>query len=299
MEVNELRARREKLQQCLSDFDKLLETEDLSPINRSYAEDLKKIGKQMLDATDSPSVSSNGQPFHANVPMSDLSNVLQSLAPAFSNFQLIALQQAQASQYQLLVAANDRMLLSMQNEREAWRNEREASQKQINTLIASQTKLTLVNGGLLDKLAKAEAWNMFYEIVHLYECSVWWRHTKGLKRSLNRAIDQHVVSEAEVSEELGISVERVPRYLRQIQEVKREREKYGHLADHMKALQREGVKKMIDEYAGKHGVMLDRFYRHLAGADADITLQQIQKKIDILRMQNCTEDEEEEDEDDE
>ena len=42
--MNELRARREKLQQCLRDFDKLLETEDLSPINRSYAEDLKKIG---------------------------------------------------------------------------------------------------------------------------------------------------------------------------------------------------------------------------------------------------------------
>lgn len=292
MEVNELRARREKLHQCLRDFDKLLETEDLSPINRSYAEDLKKIGKQMLDATDLPSVSSNGQPFHANVPMNDLSNVLHSLAPAFSNFQAIALQQAQASQYQLLVAANNRLVDSM-------KIERDASQKQIDTLIDSQRKLTLDNGRLLDQLAKAEAWNMFYEIVHLYECSVWWRHTKGLKRSLNRAINQHVVSEAEVSEELSIPVNRVSRYLRQIQEVKREREKYGHLADHMKSLQREGVKKIIDEYAGEHKFMLDKLYRHLSGADADITLKQIQNKINVLRLQNCREDEEEEDEEDE
>ena len=294
MEANVLRTRRETLQQSMKKLDDLLQTEDLSPIIKSYAEDVRKIGQEFLDASDIPYLSSGGQPFQANVLMSDMSNVLQSLTPAFNNLHLIVAQQTQVGRLDSLVAEQKKMLADM-------RDEREKTQQQMKTLLAKQDTLTMANFSLIDRLAKAEAWNMFYEIVHLYECSVWWRHTTGLKRSLNQAVGQHIVSEAELSKELAIPTDRVRTYLKQFQEVKKEREQYGHLAAHIKCLQRDGVKKIIDEYAGKHGSMLDKLHRYLVGADADITLQQIRDKINVLRQQRCdnVEDYDEEEDEDE
>lgn len=102
-----------------------------------------------------------------------------------------------------------------------------------------------------------EAWNIFHEIVHLYECSVRWGHSENL-------------SEADDD-------------IQQFKEVKRQREPYAHLGRNTKTLQRDGVKKIIDEYAGKYRTMLDRLYRHLVGADLDITLE---NKIYVLRPED-------------